>query len=289
MARAGSNDRDHLGETLRIWRDRLSPVDVGLLAANGRRAVGLRREELAALAGLSVDYVVRLEQGRATSPSAQVVAALARALQLDLAERNHLYRLAGLAPPALGRLSDHVPPGVQRLITRLGEIPIGVFRADWSLIRWSSLWSTLIGEPTEDQATRNLIRVRFGLTDPGAITKWPVVSELGPDVLDTALVSDLRAAAAAYPDDPDVAALIAEARATSLRFAGMWATGAVGVFVTDRKTVQHPVVGPIRLDCDLLTVPGADLRIITYTAPTGSPDAEKLEFLRVAGPVTAGR
>ncbi|MFG1924587.1 helix-turn-helix transcriptional regulator [Cryptosporangium sp. NPDC048952] len=270
-----------LGDTLRIWRDRLSPVDVGLPAASGRRALGLRREELASLAGLSVDYVVRLEQGRATTPSPQVVASLARALQLGTCERDHLYQLAGLAPPSPGLISDHVPPGVQRLLTRLGEIPLGVFRADWTLIQWSPLWAALIGDPTSFPADRNLIRVRFGLAEPRAIARWPVVSQLGPDVLDTALVSDLRAAAATYPDDPEVRALVAEGRAGSSRFAEMWARGAVGVHIADRKTIDHPVVGPIEVDCDVLTVPCSDLRIVTYTAPARSEDAEKLDFLRV--------
>ncbi|GAA0268725.1 helix-turn-helix transcriptional regulator [Cryptosporangium japonicum] len=268
-----------LGETLRIWRDRLSPVDVGLPAAGGRRALGLRREELAYLASLSVDYVVRLEQGRATTPSPQVVAALARALQLGTCERDHLYRLAGLAPPSPGLISDYVSPGVQRLLTRLGEIPLGVFRADWTLIRWSPLWAALIGDPAEFPDDHNLVRGRFGLSRE--LARWPVVSEYGPDVLDAALVSDLRAAAATYPDDPEVAALIADARAGSPRFAELWATGVVGVHIADRKRIEHPVVGPITLDCDVLTVPCADLRIVTYTAPAGSEDAGKLDFLRV--------
>jgi transcriptional regulator with XRE-family HTH domain len=282
--------RDTLGETLRTWRDRLSPTDVGLPAAAKRRAAGLRREELANLAGLSVDYVVRLEQGRATTPSAQVVAALARALQLDESERDHLYLVAGLQPPSAGQVSDHVPPGVQRLLTRLGEIPVGVFAADWQLIRWSPLWSALIGDPEgAPPSARNLVRSRFGLATEIVLSRWPVVSNLGMDVLDKALVSDLRQAAARYPEDPRVMGLIAEARASSTRFAELWATGAVGLHISDLKTIDHPVVGPVRVDCDVLTVPFADLRIVTYTAPAGSPDAEKLDFLRVAGSVTTGR
>src|SRR6201996_5340407 len=102
-----SRDETGLGATIRAWRDRLTPADVGLPARRTRRAAGLRREELADLAGVSVDYVVRLEQGRATTPSAQVVSALARALRLSRPERDHLYRLAGLRPPAGGGDSVH--------------------------------------------------------------------------------------------------------------------------------------------------------------------------------------
>src|SRR5689334_7245157 len=99
-----------LGTTLRAWRDRISPAAAGLPAGRSRRAKGLRREELAELAGISVDYLVRLEQGRFTSPSAQVAAALARALQLSAAERDHLYRLAGLSAPGAGEITDHIAP-----------------------------------------------------------------------------------------------------------------------------------------------------------------------------------
>ena len=126
-----------LGTTIRAWRDRLSPAAVGLPARYPRRAKGLRREELAELAGISVDYVVRLEQGRFATPSAQVVAALARALQLTDAERDHLYRLAGLAPPDRGEISDHIPPGLRRMLNRLGDAAAAVFAADWQLIWWN--------------------------------------------------------------------------------------------------------------------------------------------------------
>src|SRR5579859_6945837 len=126
-----------LGATIRTWRDRLPPSAVALPPGRARRATGLRREELADLAGLSVDYVVRLEQGRATTPSASVVAALARALQLTAPERDHLYRLAHFAPPADDTISDHIPPGVQRVLKRLGDVAVGVFAADWQLIWWN--------------------------------------------------------------------------------------------------------------------------------------------------------
>jgi transcriptional regulator with XRE-family HTH domain len=270
-----------LGAALRRWRDRLSPRDVGLPERSGRRAAGLRREELADLAGLSVDYVVRLEQGRATSPSAQVVAALARALQLQPAERDHAYRLAGLLPPAAGTVSTHVPAGVQRVLSRLDEFPVGVFSADWTLLTWTPTWAALIGDPGErPPAERNLVRAVF-TEGPNGLASWPVRHD-DDGALPEALVADLRGALVDHPRDAGLAALVADLRASSEQFARLWERGAVGQHVSARKTVEHPQVGDVTCDCDVLTVPGSSLRIVVYTVATGSPDAEKLAFLRVA-------
>ena len=145
---------------LRSWRDRVRPEEVGLPAGAGRRTPGLRREELAALAGVSVDYVVRLEQGRARHPSDQVATALARALQLDDAERDHLFRSAGLLPPTSAVVSRHIPPGVQRLVARLRETPVAVFSASWDLLTWSPLWGRLLGDPEGWPADERNIVVR---------------------------------------------------------------------------------------------------------------------------------
>lgn len=272
-----------LGTALHRWRDRLSPADVGLASRPGRRAVGLRREELAELAGLSVDYVVRLEQGRATSPSAQVVASLARALQLQPMERDHAYRLAGLLPPQEGTVSTHVPAGVQRMLARLGEFPVGVFSADWTLLSWTPSWSVLIGDPsarTHDE--RNLARAVFA-TGPSRLAAWPVLQ--ADDALKPALVADLRTALVAYPRDRGLNNLVDELRSTSAQFARLWDEGKVGPHVSARKTVVHPQVGEVTCDCDVLTVPGCDLRLVVYTVAAGSTDAEKLEFLRVTNGV----
>ncbi|MFM9614497.1 helix-turn-helix transcriptional regulator [Streptomyces niveiscabiei] len=274
-----------LGTALRRWRDRLSPADVGRPSQPGRRAAGLRREELAELAGLSVDYVVRLEQGRATSPSAQVVASLARALQLQPLERDHAYRLAGLLPPQEGTVSTHVPAGVQRMVARLGDFPVGVFSADWTLLSWTPAWSVLMGDPgARSRQDRNLTRSVFA-TGPGRLASWPVLHDDG--ALKTALVADLRTALVNYPRDRDLAALVDELRSTSAEFARLWDTGAVGPHDSARKTVVHPQVGEVVCDCDVLTVPGCDLRLVVYTVAAGSADAEKLEFLRVTNGVRA--
>ncbi|PRY12623.1 helix-turn-helix transcriptional regulator [Kineococcus rhizosphaerae] len=275
-----------LGTALRRWRDRLSPLDVGLPGRAGRRAAGLRREELADLAGLSVDYVVRLEQGRATSPSAQVVASLTRALQLDRAERDHAYRLAGLLPPADGTVSHHVPAGVQRVLARLQEFPVGVFGADWTLLSWTPAWTALIGNPAGlEPGGRNLVRAVF-TEGPDGLARWPVRhADAG---LPAALVADLRTALVDHPRDRGLHDLVEELRRDSPEFSRLWDSGAVGRHVSSRKTIEHPEVGDVTCDCDVLTTPGSDVRLVVYSAAAGSPDAEKLEFLRVTGGQLAG-
>ena len=233
------------------------------------------------MAGLSVDYVVRLEQGRALHPSPQVVGALARALQLSQSERDRLCRSAGLLPPADAHISTHIPPGVQRLVTRLSENPLAVFTADWSLVSWSPLWSVLHGDPAAIPAAhRNLARVVFGGEEA---RRWlrPSRSEHGAEHFAAAIAADLRAAAITYPSDPGLIALIVHLRRTSLIFDALWRGGQVADHETDRKTIEHPDVGHLTLDCDVLTVPGADLRLVVYSAPADTSDATKLDFLRV--------
>ncbi|MCD7437323.1 helix-turn-helix transcriptional regulator [Streptomyces lincolnensis] len=272
------------GPLLRAWRDRLSPADAGFTATPGRRAQGLRREEVAQLAGLSVDYVLRLEQGRARNPSAQVVAALARTLQLSRDERDRLYRSAGLLPPRDGTVDTHVPPGVQRLVARLGDVPIGVFAADWTLVWWNPLWSALIGDASAlPVSERNLARALFGDGIAHAAT-LAVRSERGPDAFEASIVADLKDTVARYPADAGLDALVRDLRATSEAFARHWATPTgAAPHATDRKTVRHPAVGDILLDCDVLLVPGADLRVVAYTAATGTDDADRLDLLRGTG------
>ncbi|MEU5091296.1 helix-turn-helix transcriptional regulator [Streptomyces sp. NPDC021356] len=283
-----ASSRSDFAVLLRAWRDRLSPADAGFTMTDGRRAPGLRREELAQLAGLSVDYVLRLEQGRAKNPSAQVVGALARALQLSRAERDQLYRSAGLLPPRDGTVSTHVPPGIQRLAARLGDVPIGVFTADWTLVWWNTTWSALHGDPAIlPAAERNLARALFGNGAAHASMR-PVRSERGQDAFAESIVADLKDAASRYPKDAQLDHLVQELREASDAFAHHWATPtAAAQHTTDRKTIRHPEIGDILLDCDVLVVPGADLRMVTYTAATGSSDAGKLDLLRVTGGHTA--
>ena len=278
-----------LAATLRVWRDRLTPAEVGLPAGWSRRAPGLRREELADLAGLSVDYVVRLEQGRAITPSGQVVAALARALTLTRAERDHLYSLAGLQPPGDRIISDHISPGVQRLLTRLGEVSVAVFAADWRLLWWNHSWAALLGDPSRIAPEhRSLVCSRFPTPGSlGGVEAWPVRSG-NAEATDRAIVADLRRASARYPEDRRLAELLRRTIDGNPHFAQLWRAGAVGEHAEDRKTIEHPTVGEVTVDCDTLYAGDTDLKIVAMTAPSGSEDAGKIELARITG-VTAPR
>lgn len=273
-----------LGATIHAWRDRLTPAAAGLPSGRARRAAGLRREDLAELAGVSVDYIVRLEQGRATTPSAQVVSALARALQLSRQERDHLYGLAGLQPPRDDTITDHIPPGMQRVLARLGDTPVAVFAADWRLIWWNHSWAALLGDPSGVAADdRNLVKACFPVAGDGAhIAAWPVVSD-NDGATDRAVVADLRRASARYPGDPRLAGLIRRTLDGNPRFAQLWRDGAVGRHTEDRKTIRHPDIGDITVDCDVLNDSDTDLKIVVYTAVPGSEDETKLDLARVVG------
>ncbi len=272
-----------LAATLRVWRDRLSPADVGLPAGWSRRAVGLRREELAGLAGVSVDYIVRLEQGRAMTPSGQVVAALVRALQLTRPERDHLfYGLAGLQSPGDQIISDHIPPGVQRVQTRLGETPAATFAADWRLLWWNHSWAALVGNPSAiAPENRNFAHSRFPVSgDRQSIQAWPVHSENAEET-DRAIVADLRRASARYPQDRRLAELLRRTINGNSHFAQLWRAGAIGEHAEDRKTIMHPAVGEVTVDCDVLSAGMTDLKIVILTAAPGSEDATKIELARI--------
>lgn len=267
------------GQAVRRWRDRVPPEAAGLPTGRSRRAAGLRREELALLAGISVDYLTRLEQGRAAHPSAQVVTALARALRLSGAERDHLHRLAGLAPPGPQTMPIEVTPSVQRLLDRLAGTPVAVYDAAWTLLVANPPYAALMGDPSGWRGEeRNGVWRHF--LGPASRVR------LGPEErrgFEAALVGDLRSAAAHYPADPRLGRLLADLRALSSRFAELWDAGTVGRHTAARKTVDHPHVGPVTLDCDVLAVAGSDLRIMVYTAEPGSPDAERLALLTVLG------
>ena len=269
------------GRTVRRWRDRVVPEAVGVPVGRRRRATGLRREELATLAGISADYLTRLEQGRATAPSAQVVESLARALRLPDTDRDLLYRLAGHAAPGPDLVPSRVAPSVQRLLDRLAHTPVVVYDASWTLVLANAPYDALMGATTS----------WHGL-DRNAV--WRNVTGLPTRVVHTPqeqaehearLVADLRLTASRYPADHTLRRLITDLSAGSPRFAELWDAEAPAP-LTDpsrNKTVNHPSVGPITLDCDTLLVALDDLRISVYTAEPGTEDAERLSLAIVLG------
>ncbi|MCU1423121.1 MAG: family transcriptional regulator [Microbacteriaceae bacterium] len=261
-----------LATALKGWRARVQPGDVGYPEGE-RRTPGLRREELAQLAGISVDYLVRLEQGRATTPSPQVVGSLARALRLSRPERDVLFRAAGIAPPSPGTVSRFVSPGIQRMLDRLVDTPVAVFTVSWDLVLANPLWRALHGDGQGNLARRQFLG--------GASAMVRTAEE--DAAFENEIVGDLHAAASMYPADRELADLVRELRTASERFARLWDDYAVSPRVSERKTLDSPAVGLLTVDCDILTTADSDLRIVVYTAAPGSADADKLDLLRVAG------
>jgi len=268
------------GRAVRGWRDRLDPRSVGLPAGGRRRAAGLRREELASLAGVSVDYLTRLEQGRATSPSVQVIEALARALRLADAERELLFALGGQAVPGRELVSSRIPPSVQRLVDRLAGNPIAVYDAMWNLILTNAAYEALTGAAAWEGIQRN--GVWRNIVGPGP------VAALSPEELaeqQAGIVADLRLTATKYPGDPRVLKLIAQLHSGSGLFRSLWASNDLrqNESRSRHKFVEHPQVGRIGLDCDTFIDAGDDLRIMVYSAEPGTEDAEKLALAVVLG------
>ncbi|GGT88296.1 transcriptional regulator [Streptomyces violascens] len=264
---------------VRHFRDRVSPEAAGLPSGGHRRAAGLRREELAMLVGISVDYVTRLEQGRAANPSEQVVEALGRALRLSAAEREHLFHAAGLVPPGQGTVPAYITPSVHRMLDRLSGTPVAVSDASWTLLLANPLYTALMGE----RHGRDRNGAWRAFTGSHGRVRHTTQSRIA---LESAVVADLRAAVRRYPADQRLRQLVADLRATSDRFTELWDAGTVGHHEASRKTIDHPQVGPVTLDCDVLFVAGSDLRIMIYTAEPGSQDAERLELLAVLGTQT---
>jgi transcriptional regulator with XRE-family HTH domain len=264
---------------LTSWRHRVTPADVGLPAGPGRRTTGLRREELAILAGVSVDYIVRLEQGRATNPSPQLLGALARALRLTELERDHLYRVAGAAAPSAGLVPRHISAGVHRIVDRLGDVPLAVFTVTWDILLWNPLWAALTGDPTQHTGLeRNVAWRHFVRGHDGVDFDDQHAEDFSSD-----LAADLRTAVGRYPADAALGRLVADLRAASPDFDRRWATARIAEHRSSRKTVTRTPVGAVTVDCDVLTVPGSDLRIVAYTVVPGSTDETKLDLLRVTG------
>ena len=274
-------DKRELGAFLRSRRERLRPEDVGLASGSRRRTPGLRREEVAVRAHISTEYYVRLEQGRAPRPSAEVLAGIGGALRLTDAESDHLHVLAGTAPNRTGLHRRDVRPSILALLERLPQTAAFVISAAFEVLAWNDLAAALM----EDFAQlapddRNLARRAFLPSTPADRPLYGIsdAAEFRDHV-----VMRLRSTLARYPSDPAVTELVNELRAASAEFARLWERHDVQAPPTLTKTFRHPVVGDITVNCDSLALTDRDQHLVLYSAPAGSHDGEALALLNVLG------
>lgn len=280
-------DKKVLGDFLRSRRERLQPSDAGLISGTRRRTPGLRREEVAVLAHISTEYYTRLEQGRASRPSGDVLAGIAEALLLTEPETVHLHELAGTARKKSTAHDRTVRPSMVALIDRLPGAVGFVLSAAFEVLAWNDLATAVLGDlANASLADRNLARRAF-LPD--------VARSNGADTADMSefrhhVVAQLRTAAVRYPTDPLIHELVAELRANSADFDRLWQRHDVQPQPVITKTFRHPAVGTITVDCDTLQLPDRDQQLVLYTATPGSRDAESLDLLRIilSGSLTLG-
>lgn len=270
-------NRDELAAFLRTRRAKVRPTDAGLPEGLRRRTPGLRRQEVAQLAGMSVEYYIRLEQARGPRPSRQILNALARALMLTMDEREHLFHLAGDTVAPGSRLDRDVPDGIRHLLAALTEIPAYVIDAKYDILAWNDLAMFFIGDLNRPGAERNMLRWIFN--SPG-LREYLCDDERGEFVRSG--VADLRASAAKYPDDPSITALVEELLRTSPEFGEMWADHDVAVRRRICKRFVHPEVGLIEIDCQVLLIPDRDQRLVVYATEPGTPSDDAMKQLRLS-------
>jgi transcriptional regulator with XRE-family HTH domain len=258
------SDSTDLGGFLRARREALRPADVGLVDNGRRRTPGLRREEVAALAGVSIDYLTRIEQGRDVNPSASVLAALAAALRLGDEERTHVAKLAAIANsrelcPEATPLADEVSPGVRHLLDDLGSTPAFVVGPIADVIAWNASWERVVAPlGMLDDVPANLARYVF--THPrarDAYVDWDTAAD--------EQVARLRAAEPRWGGEPAFVALLHELRAVDV-FTSRWSTHPIAEKRRGSKHLAHPDVGNLHLAYEVLLLADDDQQLVTWRA-----------------------
>ncbi|MCT2589722.1 helix-turn-helix transcriptional regulator [Streptomyces sp. N2-109] len=275
--------RPDLGEFLRSRRARLTPGDAGLPTYGGQRRVpGLRREELAQLAGVSPGYYTRLEQNLSPNVSDAVLDAVARVLRLDAAERSHLYTLVrpqARPRPAAPARPERVRPGVRVMIESFGTVPALVMGRFLDVLAWNPMAHAVLAghldfaAPDRPADRPNIASLLF--LDPRT-------RELYGDWIRKAraTVADLRLISGRWPDHPRLTRLLGELTEGSPEFAELWAAHSVGDCGTDTRTYHHPVVGSMAIRAELMVLPEDDgQRVAVLNAEPGSPSASALRML----------
>ncbi|QUH02160.1 helix-turn-helix domain-containing protein [Saccharopolyspora erythraea] len=267
-----------LADFLKSRRDRIRPEDVGLSVHGRRRVRGLRRAEVAQLAGISPEYYMRLEQGRSNRPSRSVVDALAEVFRLDEDEREHLYLIARSEVVARSGGAGGVDDGVQRLLESVDPVPAYVLNARLDVLAWNRMAAALVMDFAELPAGRRNL-VWFAFCEDRArdfYVHWERMAMQG--------IAHLRAALGRAPDDPDTNALIEDISARSKQFRDWWSRHEVRGPGSGVKEFRHPLVGRMTLNYNALLLPGGgDQQLVMYTAPEGSTSQNALDLLAVIG------
>ncbi len=271
-------DRDGLADFLRRRRAAIRPAEVGIADGPRRRTAGLRLEEVAMLAGMSVDYVVRLEQGRSSQPSIQLLGALARALRLSDDERDHLFHLAGQPPPPADGVARLARAGLLRMLDLLGDTPALVLSDLGEVLAQNRASVLLTGDLTRFLGDRRHLVYRW-FTEAAARAVHPPEEQ---EHQARQIVADLRATAGRRSGDPTVVGLVDRLQAASADFRRLWAEHEVAVRRANRKTLAHPRVGTLRMDCETLVTPDQRQQLLVLT-PADAETRERLELLRVVG------
>jgi transcriptional regulator with XRE-family HTH domain len=272
-------DRVGFARFLRSRREALQPSDVGLPSGDRRKTPGLRREEVAALCNMSADYYSRLERAGGPQPSEQMVASIAQGLHLSVDERDHLFRIAGHRPPAGGRASDHVSPGMLRALDRLGDTPAEVTTELGETLRQTPLGVALTGDTTRFTGPARSIIYRW-FTDERQRELYPADEH---ELHSRAFAAGLREIVGREGTTSRAAGIASLLLAESCEFAQLWDRYEVGVKLSEIKRLQHPDVGLIELNCQTLLDPERAHRLFIYTAVPGTESYDKLRLLSVIG------
>ncbi|KQP53960.1 helix-turn-helix transcriptional regulator [Agreia sp. Leaf283] len=271
-------DRAELADFLRTRRESIQPADVGISVGQRRRAPGLRREEVAWLAGMSTDYYARLEQQRAVQPSEQILIAVARALRLTAEEHAHLFRLAGhhAAPPR--DRSQQIEPALLRVLDRLDDTPAMIVTDIAFTLAQNALATALFGDETSYTGLARSSYYRW-FTDDSARALSPIREHAIHSRLN---VAGLRAALSAGGEDPTATTMVDELLRRSPEFASLWAEHIVAERLGDEKTVIHPELGEIEFDCQPLYLENRAQALLVMTPRAGSNASEKLRLLQLS-------
>jgi transcriptional regulator with XRE-family HTH domain len=272
-------DRAQLADFLRTRREALQPEDVGLHRGPRRRTNGLRREEVAALSGMSTDYYSRIEQQRGPTPSEQMLAAIALGLHLSLAERDYLFRLAGHAAPHRGLRSEHLNPGMMRIVDRLEDTPAQVYNRLGELVRQTRPAVALLGDESVHTGLARSVVYRW-FTDPRSRLIYPPEDHAKNGRFFVSALRDV------YTEDgPKSRAgeIVEVLLAVSPEFVEIWGEHQIGLDHSETKRIIHPQLGVLELFCQTLRDPDQSQTLLVYTAAPGSESYEKLQLLSVIG------